>query len=519
MAIKNLGRVVGTDGKSAYEIWLDAGNTGSEQDFLNSLKGKDGINGTNGIDGENGLDGRGIVSIEKTKTDGLVDTYTINYTDETTSTFDVTNGKDETGTVDKVINEALTVTSANTTYTITDTLFTLDDNPEGIIPYAYFDNEEIILVNTPSNGYFIFAKCTNGYVIMNGRQNTFYIPNGVTASSQATAITILNKNTSITSPIKFTKVDDGLKILSADILMDLTSETINANLRAKGVNDSFESFVLGFSRDVTSSNGVYGTMEYNIEKTVTVSTKSILDGKKISIIGDSISTYNGYNPSGYATHYPRSNIDSVEKTWWYSLCEETGAELLVNASWSGSYVTGDSTSTSNAIASCSDKRISDIAKDGKTPDIVLCYIGINDFGQNVHRELGEYTGITKIPENGTIETLSEAYGLMLYKILSTYPNARVYACSLLETNYTNWDTGENGVFPTINNNGVSVSTFNERIETIAKNLGAGFIDLHSCGITYWNLSTYTHDGLHPNMAGAKLIKNQIKVKLLNDFSS
>ena len=28
-------------GKSAYEIWLENGNTGTEEDFLNSLKGKD----------------------------------------------------------------------------------------------------------------------------------------------------------------------------------------------------------------------------------------------------------------------------------------------------------------------------------------------------------------------------------------------------------------------------------------------------------------------------------------------
>lgn len=39
-----------------------------------------------------GLDGRGIVSIAKTGTSGLVDTYTITYTDATTSTFTVTNG-------------------------------------------------------------------------------------------------------------------------------------------------------------------------------------------------------------------------------------------------------------------------------------------------------------------------------------------------------------------------------------------------------------------------------------------
>lgn len=35
---------------------------------------------------------RGIVSIDKTSTEGLIDTYTITYTDDTTSQFTVTNG-------------------------------------------------------------------------------------------------------------------------------------------------------------------------------------------------------------------------------------------------------------------------------------------------------------------------------------------------------------------------------------------------------------------------------------------
>lgn len=37
---------------------------------------------------------RGVLSIEKTATNGLVDTYTVYYTDGTTSTFEITNGKD-----------------------------------------------------------------------------------------------------------------------------------------------------------------------------------------------------------------------------------------------------------------------------------------------------------------------------------------------------------------------------------------------------------------------------------------
>lgn len=47
-----------------------------------------------GAKGNKGDDGNGIVGITKTSTSGLVDTYTITYTDGSTSTFDVTNGKD-----------------------------------------------------------------------------------------------------------------------------------------------------------------------------------------------------------------------------------------------------------------------------------------------------------------------------------------------------------------------------------------------------------------------------------------
>ena len=46
--------------------------------------------------------GRGIVSIEKTGTLGRIDTYTICYTDGTTSTFEVTNGGSSGGAVDTV---------------------------------------------------------------------------------------------------------------------------------------------------------------------------------------------------------------------------------------------------------------------------------------------------------------------------------------------------------------------------------------------------------------------------------
>ncbi len=54
----------GVDGKSAYQLWLDQGNTGTVQDFVNSLRG------------EQGEAGKGIASVERNDAGELVVTYT-----------------------------------------------------------------------------------------------------------------------------------------------------------------------------------------------------------------------------------------------------------------------------------------------------------------------------------------------------------------------------------------------------------------------------------------------------------
>lgn len=60
-----------------------------------------------------GIDGEGVASIEKTGTSGLVDTYTITYTDGKKTTFTVTNGKG-------IVSIAKTATTGTVdTYTIT----------------------------------------------------------------------------------------------------------------------------------------------------------------------------------------------------------------------------------------------------------------------------------------------------------------------------------------------------------------------------------------------------------------
>ena len=53
----------GIQGKSAYDLWLEKGNVGTEVDFLNSLKGQKGDTGSQGLQGNNGNDGVGINNI------------------------------------------------------------------------------------------------------------------------------------------------------------------------------------------------------------------------------------------------------------------------------------------------------------------------------------------------------------------------------------------------------------------------------------------------------------------------
>ena len=63
--------------------------------------------------------------------------------------------------------------------------------------------------------------------------------------------------------------------------------------------------------------------------------------KNLLIIGDSYSTFKGYVPEGYALYYTgdgQCGVTSVEETWWKRFVNETGTNLVLNDSWSGSTV-------------------------------------------------------------------------------------------------------------------------------------------------------------------------------------
>lgn len=95
----------------------------AENPFLNLVLEK-------GEKGETGTTGNGIASFEKTSTSGLIDTYTITFTNGTTSTLNVTNGRgivsiDLTSTEENIDTYTITYNDGTTsTFTVTNSTVT-----------------------------------------------------------------------------------------------------------------------------------------------------------------------------------------------------------------------------------------------------------------------------------------------------------------------------------------------------------------------------------------------------------
>ena len=233
---------------------------------------------------------------------------------------------------------------------------------------------------------------------------------------------------------------------------------------------------------------------------------SSLKGKTVSILGDSISTYAGYIPEGYACFYPDANNDvtDVTQTWWMQMLYNTGMRLLVNGSYSASAVCGDSRAE-NSSAGCSNRRVTDLmGADGSVPDVILVYMGANDFFHSI--ELGTYSEVATHRTDHFVWNFTEGYELMLQKLQAVYPTSRIYCMTLIESN--------SGDHPRVNENGNTIADYNRRIKEIAAAHGLPVIDVHNCGIEVYELNQYTSDGTHPNKAGAQKMATYVTNALL-----
>ena len=228
-------------------------------------------------------------------------------------------------------------------------------------------------------------------------------------------------------------------------------------------------------------------------------------GKTVSICGDSISTFTGYIPDYYSKFYPEmGEITRVEDTWWMQVLERTGMELCRNASYSGSTVSGQSQDNGDGRFACGNCRVLDLAGDeGEDPDVILILMGANDLLTDI--PLGAYAGVSPV-EEGYIKTFSEAYALMLDKMLERYPQTEIYCCTIAEVGRWN-EAGEGYSYTNVHS--TTAKDYNAWIKAVANAKGVSVIDVYECGITAENIRQYTSDGTHPNPAGAKLIADKV----------
>ena len=231
--------------------------------------------------------------------------------------------------------------------------------------------------------------------------------------------------------------------------------------------------------------------------------------KTLSIMGDSISTFDEWIPEGYYDFYPMNGeVAYVNQTWWKMVMNDMDIELCANASSAGSTCIGDSTGMDNPQHGCSDFRIADLMGNGGTyPDIIIVYMGTNDFLMTV--PLGSNDG-TQYVEEGEIDNFSDAYSLMLDKLAAYYPGADIFCCNLPLIG--EWGT-ERPFDMFVNGEGLTSEDFSKEIETIAAAKGCPIVDLQHCGITIDNMSQYVTDGVHFKPDGMKLIRDAVETAI------
>ncbi|MBQ9762431.1 MAG: hypothetical protein IJV82_05065 [Oscillospiraceae bacterium] len=249
-------------------------------------------------------------------------------------------------------------------------------------------------------------------------------------------------------------------------------------------------------------------------------------GKKLSIIGDSISTYEGvsnntaYNATigGNAVYYGGTSRDdwataveplgvSRADTWWQQTIDTLGMELCVNNSWSGSKIKNGTNANSGCVSRC--RQLHNV--DGEKPDIIAIYLGTNDCNSLTSTDtLGTpsdsmYNTVTKQLNNTSYapSTILGAYSLMIARAKDEYPNAEIYCFTLLHKIYDGSDA-----------NDAVYEAFNAGVKTIADHYGCYVVDLYNeSGIheeklyQEYCLMTDPVNSLHPYPAGMDAITN------------
>ena len=247
---------------------------------------------------------------------------------------------------------------------------------------------------------------------------------------------------------------------------------------------------------------------------LTDSSRRVWKGLKVSVLGDSVSSYSGHSVGN--AYYSSSKIPSVNSMWWGQLCKITGAEKLVVDAYASSCCAVASASwTSGITPAVDDTRCralhtgSDASGNRVDPDIILIAMGLNDFQANV--PLGDWDGHDELSSSDTA-TWRGAYANMLLKIHTEYPDALVFCLSP-------WFfvRGSSSV-ANVNTGGNTYQDFEDAMREVCNLLGGIYIDGSNFGFTRQNYSgsafaivESTADGsyFHPNATGQEILGQSI----------
>lgn len=212
---------------------------------------------------------------------------------------------------------------------------------------------------------------------------------------------------------------------------------------------------------------------------------------RIGLIGDSISTFEGWLPEGYAAYYPKtaSEITEVTHTYWYRLIYDLmpDATLDRNLAYSGSRVSKIGAADSDKYDFVS--RIDNVGFDN--PDVVLIHGGTNDRRVSTpdHVPLGEY-GFDLPLDQLDRYCFRSSYVCMVRKIMEKHPGVKI-VCIIGDTLNTEKYQG-----------------LADSIRAIAEHYGFSIVN--------FSYALESADGVHPNASGAQYMADRIYEVMAQD---
>lgn len=235
-----------------------------------------------------------------------------------------------------------------------------------------------------------------------------------------------------------------------------------------------------------------------------------LSGRYLSVMGDSISAYQGYIPDGYDYYYTGSNHDvsDVSEMWWSVVCARTGMNRCIINAYSGSGVTQlEDSSHVNKVPMSNAARCAALSDANHTPDVIVIMGGLNDYtyAQSGQSAPLEWDGTS---EPVDLASFTQQYAIMIKQIQTNYPNASIVACS---TNFSL--RGDSNGYTRTHTVGTTKYTqydYDTAIEHVCGLMNIPYIDISRIGFnpgSYYN--AYASDSstipTHPNARGQKVL--------------